>query len=164
MDQSYRGFKTGYYVSLAALVEHHLKTASAPGQPQMGAANYMMLIVGGKEGILKLPNLLEWYFSIKKLEHFWERVRAVPLTRKCLLRPQVQHEIVMNDCATHLTADPRATHLATILAKNKEACGKLCSLAYKGNLFRVELEIQESSTQPGRLTAENLIECRKALA
>jgi hypothetical protein len=48
MDQSCGGFKSGYYVSLAALVEHRLKTASASGQPQMGAADYGMLIFGGK--------------------------------------------------------------------------------------------------------------------
>jgi hypothetical protein len=82
MDLPYGGFKTGYYVSLAALVEHRLKTASASGQPQMGAADYGMLIFGGKEGTLELPNLFEQYFSIKKLKHFLEKVGAVPLTRK----------------------------------------------------------------------------------
>jgi hypothetical protein len=66
----------------------------------------------------------------------------VPLTQKCLLSPQVRHEIVMNDDgAIDLTADPQATHLVTILAKNKEACDKLCNLGYKGNLSRVALKI-----------------------
>jgi hypothetical protein len=146
MHQSYGGFKTGYYVSLAALVEHRLKTASASGQPQMGAADYGMLIFGGKDESLELPNLFAQYFSIKKMKHFWEKVGAVPLTRRCLLSPQVRHEIVMRDGAIDLTADPQATHLATM---NKEACNKLCSLGYKGNLFRVELKIRESSKQPG---------------
>jgi hypothetical protein len=59
----------------------------------------------------------------------------------------------MNDGAIDLTADPQATQLVTILAKNKEACDKLCNLGYKGNLFRVELKIQEASAQPGQLTA-----------
>jgi hypothetical protein len=164
MDQSYGGFKTGYYVSLAALVDHRLKTASASGQPQMGAADYGMQIFGRKEESLKLPNLFAQYFSIKKMKHFWEKVGAVPLTRRCLLSPQVRHEIVMRYGAINLTADPHATHLATILAKNKEAWDKLCSLGYKGNLFRVELKIRESSKQPGRLTAENSSERCKALA
>ena len=70
----------------------------------------------------------------------------------------------MNNGAIGLTADPQAMHLATILAKNKEACDKLCNLGYKGNLFRVELQIQQASVQPGRLTAENSTEGRKALA
>jgi hypothetical protein len=164
MDQSYGGFKTGYYVSLAALVDHRLKTASASGQPQMGAADYGMQIFGRKEESLKLPNLFAQYFSIKKMKHFWEKVGAVPLTRRCLLSPQVRHEIVMRYGAINLTADPHATHLATILAKNKEAWDKLCSLGYKGNLFRVELKIRESSKQPGRLTAKNSSERCKALA
>jgi len=43
----------------------------------------------------------------------------------------------MNDGAIDLTADPQATHLATILGKNKEACDKLCMLGFKGNLFRM---------------------------
>jgi hypothetical protein len=98
------------------------------------------------------------------MKHFWEKVGAVPLTQKCLLSPQVRHDIVMSDGAIDLTADPQATHLATILAKNKEACDKLCNLGYKGNLFRVELQIQQASTQPGQLTAENSCERRKALA
>ena len=59
MDQSYRGFKTGFYMSLASLVEHRLKSASASSQPQMGAADYGMLIFGGKEGTLELPNLFD---------------------------------------------------------------------------------------------------------
>ena len=151
-------------MSLAALVEHRLKTASASGQPQMGAADYRMLIFGGKEESLELPNLFARYFSIKKMKHFWEEVGAVPLTRRCLLSPQVRHEIVMRDGAIDLSADPQATHLATILAKNKEACDKLCDLGYKGNLFRVKLQIQQKSAQPGRLTAENSTERRKALA
>jgi hypothetical protein len=70
----------------------------------------------------------------------------------------------MSDGAINLTADPQATHLATILAKHKEACNKLCNLGYKGNLFRVELQIQQASTQPGLLTAENSSEGCKALA
>jgi hypothetical protein len=123
MDQS-------YYVSLAALVEHRLKTASASGQQQMGAADYVMLIFGRKEGSLELPNLFEQYFSIEKLKHCCEKIGAVPLFRKCLLSPQVRHEIVMNDGAINLTADPQATHLATILAKNKEACNKVCNLGH----------------------------------
>jgi hypothetical protein len=164
MDQSHGAFKIGYYVSLAALVEHRLKTASALGQPQMGAADYGMLIFGGKKGTLELPNLFEQYFSIEKLKHFWEKVGAVPSTRKRLLSPQVRHEIVMNDGAIDLTADPQATHHATILAKNKEACDKHCNLGYKGYRFRVELQIQQASAQPGRLTAENSTERRKALA
>jgi hypothetical protein len=103
--------KTGFYVSLASLVESHLKTASASGQPQMGAADYGMLIFHGKEGTLELPNLFEQYFSIRKLKHFWETVGAVPLTQKCLLNPQkVRHEIAMNnDGAIGLSADPQAT-------------------------------------------------------
>jgi hypothetical protein len=36
-----------------------------------------MIIFGGKEGDLELPNLFEQYFSIKKLKHFWEKVGAV---------------------------------------------------------------------------------------
>jgi hypothetical protein len=164
MDQSYGGFKTGFYVSLASLVEHRLKTASASGQPHMGAADYGMLIFGGMEGTFELPNLFERYFSIKKLKLFWEKVGAVPLTRNCLLSPQVRHEIVMNNGAIDLTADPQATHLATILVKNKEACDKLCNLGYKGNLFRIKLKIQEASTQPGRITAENSSERREALS
>jgi hypothetical protein len=165
MDQSYGGFKTGYYVSLAALVEHRVKTASASGQPQMVAADYVMLIFGGKEESLELPNLFaQHYLSIKKMKHFWEKVGAVPLTRRSLLSPQVRHEIVMRDGAIDLTADQQATRLATILAKNKEACDRLCSLGCKGNLFRVELKIRESSKQPGRLMAENSSERRKALA
>jgi hypothetical protein len=157
-------FESGYYVSLAALVEHRLKTASASGQPQMGAADYGMLIFGGNEGTLELPNLFEQYFSVKKLKRFWEKVGAVPLTRKCLLSPQVRHEIVMSDGAIDLAADPQATHLATIMAKNKEACDKLCDLGYKGNLFRVQLQIQQKSAQPGQLMTENLSERREALA
>jgi hypothetical protein len=70
----------------------------------------------------------------------------------------------MNDGAIDLTADPQATQLATILAKNKEACDKLCHLGYKGNLFRVELTIQQASSQPGQLTAENSSERQEALA
>jgi hypothetical protein len=70
----------------------------------------------------------------------------------------------MSDGAIDLTVDPQATPLATILAKNKEACDKLCDLGYKGNLFRVELQIQQKSAQPGRLTTENLSERREALA
>jgi hypothetical protein len=46
-----------------------------------------------------------------------------------------------DDGAIDLTADPQATHLVTILAKNKEACDKLCNLGYKGNLSRVALKI-----------------------
>jgi hypothetical protein len=165
MDQSYGGFKIGYYVSLTALVEHRLKTVSASSQPQMmGAAGYGMLIFGGNKGTLELPNLFEQYFSVKNLKHFWKEVGAVPFTQKCRLSPQVRHQIVMSDGAINLTADPQATHLATILAKNKEACDKLCSLGYKGNLFRVELQIQQISVQPGRLVAENSSERRKALA
>jgi hypothetical protein len=48
--------------------------------------------------------------------------------------------------------------------ENKEACDKLCHLGYKGYLFRVELQIQQASAQPGRLTAENSTERREALA
>ena len=59
MDQSYGGFKTGFYVSLASLVEHRLKSASASGQPQMGTADYGMVIFGGKEGTLELPNIFD---------------------------------------------------------------------------------------------------------
>jgi hypothetical protein len=125
-----------------------------------GTADYGMLIFGGKEESLELLNLFAQYFSIKKMKHFWEKVGAVPLTRRCLLSPQVQPEIEMRDGAINLTADPQATHLATILAKNND---KLCSLGYKGNLFRVELKIRESSKQ-GRITAENSSERREALA
>jgi hypothetical protein len=163
LDQAYGGFKTGFYVSLASLVEHRLKTASASGQPRMGPADYGMLIFGGNEGTLESPNLFEQHFSVKKLKHFWEKVGAVPLTRNCLLNPQVRHEIVMNEGAIDLTADPEAARLSTILVKNKEACDKLCDLGYKGNLFRVNLKIQEASEQPGRLTTENSIERREAL-
>jgi hypothetical protein len=69
-DQSYGGFRSSFYVSLALLVESCLKTATASGQPQMGAADYGMLIFDGKEGTLKLLNLFEQYFSIKKMKHF----------------------------------------------------------------------------------------------
>jgi hypothetical protein len=37
----------------------------------MGAADHGILIFGGKEGTLELPNLFEQYFSIEKLKHFW---------------------------------------------------------------------------------------------
>jgi hypothetical protein len=149
MDQSSGGFKTGFYASLASLVESRLKTTSASGQPHMGAADYGMLIFGGKKGTLELPNRFVQHFSIKKMKHFWEKVGAVPLTQKFLLSPQVRHQIAMNDGAIDLTADPQATQLATILAKNKEACKKLCNQGYKGNLFRMELKIEEASVQPG---------------
>ena len=48
MDQSYGGFKTGFYVSLASLVQHRLKTASASCQTQMCASDYGMLVFGRK--------------------------------------------------------------------------------------------------------------------
>jgi hypothetical protein len=163
LDQAHGGFKTGFCVSLALPVEHRLKTASASSQPRMGPADCGMLIFGGNEGTLESPNLFKQRFSVKKLKHFLEKVGAVPLTQNCLLNPQVRHEIVMNKGAVDLTADPQAAHLSTVLVKNKEACDKLCDLGYKGNLFRVNLMIQEASEQPGRLTTENSIERREAL-
>ena len=50
MDQSYRAFKTGFYASLASLVEYRLKTDNGSGHLQMSVSEYEMLIFGGKEG------------------------------------------------------------------------------------------------------------------
>ena len=49
MDQSYGGFNTGFYASLDSIAEHHLKMANGSFQPQMGVADYGMLIFGRKE-------------------------------------------------------------------------------------------------------------------
>ena len=130
----------------------------------MGAADYGMLIFGGKEITLELPNPFEQYLSIKRMKHFWGKVGDMPLTRDCLLSLQVRHKIVMNDGAIELTSDPQAKLIAAILAKKNESCDNLCNLGYKGNLFRVKLKIQEESAQPGRLAAEKSSERREVLA
>ena len=49
-------FKTGFYVSLASLVEHRLKNASASVQPHISEADYVMLVFGVKKITLELPN------------------------------------------------------------------------------------------------------------
>ena len=48
MDQSYGGFKTGFYGSIFLLVKDHLKTANGYGQTYMGESDYVILVVGRK--------------------------------------------------------------------------------------------------------------------
>ena len=48
MDQSYVGFKIGFYASLDSLLDPRLKTNNGSSQPHMGAADYGVLIFGKK--------------------------------------------------------------------------------------------------------------------
>ena len=95
-----------------------------------------------KEGTSELFNLFEQYFYIKKMKLFWGKICSVPLTLNYILILLVQHEIVLEDSAIELTADPQATHLATILSKNEKYCDKICNLGYKCNRFRLKFDVK----------------------
>ena len=69
----------------------------------------------------------------------------------------------MGGGAVDLTSDPQAAQPASIFSKKKESCDKFCNLGYKVNIFRMKLDIKEVYAKPGKITAKNSSERRKAL-
>ncbi|MGH3054194.1 MAG: hypothetical protein ACRDL7_04355 [Gaiellaceae bacterium] len=120
-------------------------------------SDYGFLIFGGAEDGLQLPNLFRKWFAVEKMKECWEKVGAVPLTRKCLLDPKVRHEIfVDSDGAIDFTKDPQAAHLSQIQAENKISCDELNKRGYNGDVFRLQLAVKISATGP--ITAPNTLE------
>jgi hypothetical protein len=127
-------------------------------------ADYGLIVFGGNEDSLELPNLFEIHFSKEKNLEVLEKVEMVPCTHACLQDPKVCHEIVEHDGVIDVDADPLAAKMADIVCMNTMACKLLLASGYADtSVFQKTLRIHDIAKKEAALTLPYSKERQEAL-
>jgi len=146
-DQSYCPFQTAVRMNLQLIIDERIATDKA-----RSLAPWMigLVIFGGEDpetGLIVGSAFLKGFSTLHNIKA-WEKVGAVPLSRKCLQSPKVRRSIGDGD-------DDQQALVGLIVEHNVITCNALSLEGYNGDVMKITLKPVE---RPSVLTVPHLQE------